>query len=51
MEDTGGLFITLPEDDLHFQRTFMDACALAGIETRQLDPREALRLEPNVNRR
>ena len=32
-----------------FQRTFMDACALAGIETRQLDPREALRLEPNVN--
>ncbi|MGL5302790.1 MAG: FAD-dependent oxidoreductase, partial [Aeromonas sp.] len=49
VDDTGGLFITLPEDDLNFQRTFMDACALAGIDTRQLDPREALRLEPNAN--
>ena len=27
----------------------MDACALAGIDARQLDPAEALRLEPNVN--
>ncbi|MCR6555322.1 anaerobic glycerol-3-phosphate dehydrogenase subunit A, partial [Aeromonas sp. CPF2-S1] len=49
VEDTGGLFITLPEDDIHFQNTFMDACALAGIDARQLDPAEALRLEPNVN--
>ena len=43
VEDTGGLFITLPEDDIHFQNTFMDACALAGIDARQLDPAEALR--------
>lgn len=49
VEDTGGLFLTLPEDDIGFQKTFMDACALAGIETRQLDPREALQLEPNAN--
>lgn len=49
VEDTGGLFLTLPEDDINFQRTFMDACALAGIDTRQLDPREALLLEPNAN--
>ncbi|HDZ8830774.1 TPA: anaerobic glycerol-3-phosphate dehydrogenase subunit A [Aeromonas dhakensis] len=49
VEDTGGLFITLPEDDIHFQTTFMDACALAGIDARQLDPADALRLEPNVN--
>ncbi|MCD6618275.1 anaerobic glycerol-3-phosphate dehydrogenase subunit A [Aeromonas veronii] len=49
VEDTGGLFLTLPEDDINFQTTFMDACALAGIETRQLDPREALLLEPNAN--
>ncbi|WP_323910021.1 anaerobic glycerol-3-phosphate dehydrogenase subunit A [Aeromonas caviae] len=49
VEDTGGLFITLPEDDIHFQNTFMDACALAGIDARQLDPAEALRFEPNVN--
>ncbi len=49
VEDTGGLFITLPEDDINFQTTFMDACALAGIDARQLDPADALRLEPNVN--
>ncbi|MFQ2466875.1 anaerobic glycerol-3-phosphate dehydrogenase subunit A [Aeromonas caviae] len=49
VEDTGGLFITLPEDDIHFQNTFMDACALVGIDARQLDPAEALRFEPNVN--
>ena len=49
VEDTGGLFLTLPEDDINFQSTFMDACALAGIDTRQLDPREALLLEPNAN--
>ncbi|MFM4967820.1 anaerobic glycerol-3-phosphate dehydrogenase subunit A [Aeromonas veronii] len=49
VEDTGGLFLTLPEDDINFQTTFMDACALAGIKTRQLDPGEALRMEPNAN--
>ncbi|MGU5542744.1 anaerobic glycerol-3-phosphate dehydrogenase subunit A [Aeromonas veronii] len=49
VEDTGGLFLTLPEDDINFQTTFMDACTLAGIETRQLDPGEALRMEPNAN--
>ncbi len=49
VEDTGGLFITLPEDDINFQTTFMDACSLAGIDARQLDPADALRLEPNVN--
>jgi glycerol-3-phosphate dehydrogenase len=49
VEDTGGLFLTLPEDDLGFQKTFMEACTRAGIETRQLDPREALQLEPNAN--
>ena len=31
VEATGGLFVTLPEDDINFQGTFMEACALAGI--------------------
>ena len=30
VEDTGGLFITLPEDDLAFQKTFVEACGKAG---------------------
>ncbi|WP_041996053.1 FAD-dependent oxidoreductase, partial [Aeromonas bivalvium] len=35
VDETGGLFVTLPEDDIQFQAPFMAACAAAGIETRQ----------------
>ena len=49
IEETSGLFITLPEDDLSFQQTFVDACSNAGIETEILTPAAALRVEPNVN--
>jgi glycerol-3-phosphate dehydrogenase len=49
VEDTKGLFITLPEDDLDFQKDFITACGVAGIETNQLTRDEALRMEPNVN--
>ncbi|MCE0495155.1 anaerobic glycerol-3-phosphate dehydrogenase subunit A [Vibrio salinus] len=49
VEDTQGLFITLPEDDLNFQDTFISACQSADIETEQLSPKEALLLEPNAN--
>ena len=49
IEETGGLFITLPEDELSFQQTFVDACTNAGIETEILTPAAALRVEPNVN--
>ena len=31
IEPTDGLFITLPEDDLAFQSTFITACTAAGI--------------------
>ena len=56
VEDTGGLFITLPEDadsgyGLDYQRSFIDACERAGIEARAVSPREALRIEPSVNPR
>ncbi|MBR2399963.1 MAG: anaerobic glycerol-3-phosphate dehydrogenase subunit A [Alistipes sp.] len=49
VEQTDGLFITLPEDDLSFQSTFIDACTRAGIRAEAIDPKEALRLEPSVN--
>ncbi len=49
VEKTDGLFITLPEDDLAFQSTFIDACTQAGITTEPLSAKEALRLEPHVN--
>lgn len=49
VEPTGGLFVSLPDDDLGYQATFIDACRAAGIDARQIDPAEALRLEPAVN--
>ncbi len=49
VEDTGGLFITLPEDDLSFQDAFIESCTSAGIETQKLTPKEALFMEPNTN--
>lgn len=49
IEPTSGLFITLPEDDLSYQRTFMDACQVAGIQAEAIDPALARRMEPAVN--
>ena len=49
VEPTGGLFITLPEDCLDYQQTFIDACRAAGIDTLQLTPEQALQMEPSVN--
>lgn len=49
VEETDGLFITLPEDDLSYQSTFVEACRRAGIRADVIDPREALRLEPSAN--
>ena len=49
IEETDGLFITLPEDDLGYQKTFVEACQRAGIDAEIIDPDLARRLEPSVN--
>jgi glycerol-3-phosphate dehydrogenase len=49
VEETDGLFITLPEDDLAYQKTFVESCQKAGIRADILDPEEAKRLEPAAN--
>mgnify|MGYP002623608699 FL=1 len=49
IDETDGLFITLPEDDLAYQATFVEACRNAGISAEIIDPAEARRLEPSVN--
>lgn len=49
VEETDGLFITLPEDDLSYQKTFVTACQNAGIRADIIAPEEAIRLEPSVN--
>ncbi len=49
VEETDGLFITLPEDSLEYQSVFVEACRKAGIRADVIDPKEALRLEPSAN--
>ena len=49
VEQTEGLFITLPEDDLSYIDNFIAKCGEAGIDTSRLDPREALKMEPSLN--
>ena len=49
IEKTDGLFISLPEDGLEYQKDFLDGCKRAGIETEVLTPEQALILEPSIN--
>ena len=49
VDDTSGFFLTLPEDDLAYQATFVKACKAAGIPAEVVDPREAVLAEPSVN--
>ncbi|ETD18917.1 glycerol-3-phosphate dehydrogenase, anaerobic, A subunit [Hoylesella oralis CC98A] len=49
IEETDGLFITLPEDDISYQATFVKACTEAGIKAITISPEEARRIEPAVN--
>lgn len=49
VEETDGLFISLPEDGLEYQSVFVEACRKAGIRADIIDPAEARRLEPPVN--
>ena len=49
VDETDGLFITLPEDDLAYQAKFVESCHKAGIRADIIDPAEARILEPAVN--
>lgn len=49
VDDTGGLFVTLPEDSLDYQDAFVKDCMKAGIQADVIDPKEAIELEPSVN--
>ena len=49
IESTDGLFVTLPDDDLSYQSTFVKACRQAGIKTEILTPSLTLLLEPSLN--
>jgi len=49
IEDTGGLFVTTPADDLEYADRFLAACPEAEVTVEEISLREALRREPRLN--
>jgi glycerol-3-phosphate dehydrogenase len=46
--DSGGLFVLLEGDDPEYAEQFVTSCQALGIETEELDRRQAFELEPNL---
>ncbi len=49
IEDTGGLYVTLPGDDISYHTKLIAQCRVAGIPCEEVSVKEALKMEPNVN--
>ena len=49
IEDTGGLFVTTPEDDPAYGDQFLAGCQRAGLPTEEIGVDDALRMEPRLN--
>ncbi len=49
VEDTGGLFVALSDDDEEYADRFVSACFGLGIETVNLTLSQAKRMEPNLS--
>ncbi len=49
IENTGGLYVTLPEDDPVYHRSLIEGCKYAGIDAKEISTRKALEIEPNLN--
>jgi glycerol-3-phosphate dehydrogenase len=49
IEDTGGLFVTTPDDDPGYGDRFLAACRASGLPAEEIDVAEALRREPRLN--
>ncbi len=50
MEETDGLFVSLPDDGLEYQQQFVGACEAIGLPFEVLSPEKAIALEPNLSR-
>ncbi len=49
IEETGGLFVSLPDDDPQYHEELIKGCAEAGIDFKEISVNEALNIEPNLN--
>lgn len=49
IENTGGLFVTIPGDDLSYHDRLLAACRQVGLAAKEISRKEALRIEPDLN--
>ena len=49
IEDTGGLFAALPDDDPEYADRLLNECQTAGIDCKEISIQQALQIEPNLN--
>ena len=49
IEDTGGMFVTTPLDDLEYAARFVAGCHATGVPVEEISVAEALRREPRLN--
>ena len=48
-KDTGGLFVTTPDDDPAYGDRFLEGCRATALPVEEIDVAEALRREPRLN--
>lgn len=48
VEETGGLFVTLPDDDPSYHGRLLEGCRFAGIKAEEISVLEAVTIEPNL---
>ena len=49
IEPNDGLFVALDAADLAYKPEFLDNCGACGIQARELDPGQAIAMEPELN--
>jgi len=49
LEQNDGLFVALSDEDMSHRPDFIAQCRAAGIPAEEIEPAQALRLEPNLN--
>jgi glycerol-3-phosphate dehydrogenase len=48
-EENDGLFVALTDDDVEYEKQFVDGCWQCAVPTKRLDREAALRMEPGLN--
>lgn len=48
IEQTGGLFVAIDDEDLAYREKFLEGCRATGVPAEEISPEEALRMEPRL---